>query len=105
MDNKETDFFKTNYVDRVLTQLSEEDRVKYKKIGEYMYGTDMFQDNKKLSNLPSSTEDSVLYIKAAIRSGLHPQDLSKNELQFMNQTVGDDWGDEFGFSSDDVRVP
>lgn len=98
MSEKNTSFFNTEYVDHVLRQLSEEDRKKYQKIGKYMYGTESYPDNRKMSDMKSSTEDSILYIKAAIRSGLHPKDLTRNELQYMNQNVGTEWVEEFGYS-------
>jgi len=109
MDEKGTrkiDLFNNPMIDAALKALSPEQMEEYKQIGEYMFSTTKFDDVKPQSkSMEEKTTDGVFYIREALKAGLHPQDLEKNEIQLMYDIYGKEWYEEFGYSRDEVPEP
>lgn len=90
------------FMKSAVESLSPEDREKYKKIGEYMYNTIDYEQQKILDDLPTPVSESIAYIEIGIKSGLLPCDLEDEEVEMMIQTYGNTWYKRYGFSDNDI---
>lgn len=78
----------------------------YKKIGEYMYSNEAYRTMETGSRVrPSQEEDLILYATQALQSGLHPRELSTEELQALIRVYGPTWYKRFDYEKDDVPEP
>jgi len=80
--------------------LSPEDKEKYEKAGEHMYSYDY---NEKGEN--KVAEEVLEQLSVAIRSGLHPSDLTVEERDFLEKyhPLEKNWFKEFGFLENDLN--
>lgn len=93
------DLFNNPMVESAKKALTPEQIEEYKKIGEYMYNNNMYND----SNIPVNTEENILsYAIQSLRSGLKPSELSQSEKQCLISTYGDNWYEKFDFTKDDI---
>ena len=105
MDTKEKkriagSVFDNPYFKNAYNALSDQDKEKYKKMGEYMYGNFNYTNNSFDS---PPVEESVKYIECSLNSGLLPKDLSQDEKVFMKDTYGDKWYEKYGFTKKDCE--
>ncbi len=105
MDTKD-DIFNNPMVDVARKALSPEQQEEYKRVGEYMYNTEIY----KLANVgskvtESKTEDLVLYATQALKSGGDPCDLTDKELRALIEVYGDRWYERFDIEEKDTRLP
>lgn len=102
------DVFDNPYALAALNAMSDEEREKYKLIGEYLYDSVDFQKDKDNDNdTPSETGPSVMIEAAAclgtqLRSGLHPSMMDANEKQLMENIHGEHWYTKWGYTTDDL---
>jgi len=96
------DLFNNDMVTNALKSMSPEDIANYKKIGEAMYGGINFVDNKVLNDLPPPVAESLAYVEVGLNSGLHPKDMSEDEIALMVNTYGDKWYEKYGYTKDEV---
>ena len=59
--------------------LSEEDKKRYKMIGDHLYGRINFEDCQSLNNMPPSMAEAVAYLESQLQAGFHPSMLDENE--------------------------
>ena len=85
-----------------MEALSPEDLQRYKEFGEYMYGTTDFARSKALGNIPPPMAESIAYIEAGLRSGLHISDLDDDERAVLQEAFGEEWFTRYGFSKEDL---
>jgi hypothetical protein len=88
---------------KMMDNMSEEDLAEYKRIGEYMYNNQNYEDSERLNNLPPPLSESVAYISEGLKSGLHPKELSKDETSVMKEAYGDKWYEKFDYTSEDMK--
>ncbi len=85
-----------------MSALSDEDLLRYKRIGEELYGSVDFEATKVLNNLPPSMIEGVAYVQTGLDSGLHPSDMEENEKALMADAHGDEWYKRWGYSKADL---
>lgn len=91
--------FDNSYFKNAFNALSEDEKEKYRKIGNYMYG-DTSNYMSQSGGAPPA-EESIKYIESSLRSGLLPRDLSSEEIYFMKDTFGDKWYKKYGYKKED----
>lgn len=88
---------------KMMCQIDPDKEEQYRKFGEYFFNT-VDVDNckvKKPEELPP-VHQLVLYATEGLKSGLHPRDLSNDELEALFQIVGPVWLERFGFNFSDL---
>lgn len=102
-ENSEYDL-NSSLVNNALKALTPEQREHYKKLGESMYNNVKFEDSKILDNLPPPICESVAYISEGLKSGIHPSDLTTDELAVLKEAYGDHkvWLDMYDYTEDDL---
>lgn len=103
MSEDKTNLFNNPMVEAAMKSLTPEQREEYEKIGKYMYET---TDYTQLNPTPKSVEEDmvngVFYVRESLKSGLHPQDMDKKEIQLMYEIYGPKWYEEYGYTEDDI---
>ena len=94
--------FDNPYYNLAYEALSDEDKEKYKKMGQHMYGKIDFEQNTVLNKQPPPAEESLKYIEMSFKSGLLPKDLSPDEVEFMKGTYGTEWYKKYDFVMADL---
>jgi len=92
----------------IAESLSEEDKNRYKQIGEEMYNSIKFEDinsqgSAACDNAESIDLENVSQIKLMLSSGLHPSFLSNQEKDMMKNNYGEKWFETFGFLETDLN--
>lgn len=96
------------FVNYMKSLLSAEDLEKYEKVGNYMYqGHDdvsgAFQTTPSSSSVTSiRLEESLAYVVEGLKSGLHPNHLSYDEVHLLRAGYGNEWYTLWGYTVDDV---
>lgn len=85
-----------------LSALSDEDKERYRFIGEQLYGNINYEENKVLNNRPFDMVEAVAYIKTQLQSGLHPSMLEDNEKAILADVYGNEWYLEWGYVKEDL---
>jgi hypothetical protein len=93
------DLFNNPMVESAKKALSVEQMEEYKKIGEYMYNNNIYNQNNIIVN---NEENILAYAVESLRSGLKPSDLSQAEKQCLVSTYGDNWYEKFDFTKDEI---
>jgi hypothetical protein len=107
-DEIEGGLFNNPMINAAIKALSIEDKEKYKKIGDDLYGTINYVDivnegQKQISeNIPDDSIEAVLYITSQIRSGLHPVDMEVDEINLMINAYGDEWYTKWNYTKEDL---
>lgn len=108
MQNKTSDtgIWNNNMVKNAINALSQEDKERYKKIGESLYkdvnfNTSELNDSNK--NTPPYLSDATAYILESIKSGLHPSMLNENEKMILNEVLGNHWYTKYGYVEADLN--
>ena len=96
------DLFDNPMVRAAMAALSEEDKEKYKMIGDHLYGRINFEDEQSLNNMPPSMAEAVAYIEMCMRSGLHPSMLEDNERALLKENYGEEWYKKWGYVEQDL---
>ena len=95
--------FDNPYYKNAFNALSQEDKEKYRKMGQYMYGKIDFEQNKILDIKPPPQKESLKYIETSFKSGLLPKDLNEDEIEFMKNTYGKEWYKKYDFLEEDLE--
>ena len=83
--------------------LDEEEKTKFRLIGEALYGDCIDYGNSKvLDNLPEPMAEAVAYVHSGLTSGLHPSDLDDNEKNLMQDVYGEEWYEKYGYVKEDL---
>jgi hypothetical protein len=83
--------------------LSPEEYMRYEKIGKELYETVDFNNNEILNNKKIDTND-IDYIIEGIKSGLHPSMLSTEEKKQLNNIIGKNWFEKYGYKESDLNI-
>lgn len=100
------DLFNSSFAESVRKSLSPEQLAEYEKIGDYMYSHDGYKVATMGSQVTEPVQEELIaYAISALRSGLHPSDLSLKEIAGIAGLYGDKWYEEFGYTKEDIRPP
>lgn len=100
------DLFNNPMVNSAKKAMTKEQMDEYKRIGEYMYNTDIYRtaDTGSKVKEDADPEDLLLYASEALKAGLDPMDLSQEEVRTFVDVYGDLWYERFGFKKDQVPI-
>jgi hypothetical protein len=97
-----SDLFNNPMVSSAKNAMTPEQIDDYKRIGEYMYNN---VDYKNISMVSEAKEaDIVLYASEALKSGLDPKELTKQEIEALERTYGDKWYEKYNLEKEDLPV-
>lgn len=102
MTDKKINLFNNPMVDSALKSLTPEQKKEYEEIGKYMFETTNFSVDNTKPNPEQEIAEALLYITSAVKSGLHPSELSPKELEILYGVLGDNWYEEYGYTKDEV---
>jgi hypothetical protein len=94
--------FNNPMIESALKALSPEDLERYREIGEKMYGTVDFEENKILNNMPPPMYEAGAYICEQLKSGLHPSMMDEDEKRLMEELFGKEWYTKWGYVEGDL---
>ena len=93
------DLFDNPMVRSAMAALSEEDKQKYKIIGDQLYGRINFENGQSFE--PPIAE-AVAYIETSLQSGMHPSMLEENDHVLLKEQYGDEWYKQWGYVKEDL---
>jgi hypothetical protein len=73
----------------------------YKRKGEKMYGEIDYTQN--FDPFQEKLKQSAIYIISGLKSGLRPNQLSKDELEVLKQIHGETWYINYGYTKEDLK--
>ena len=98
------DLFNNSFVKNAEENMSEEQKEKYRLIGEEMYNTvDFVNSDGKKETIPQYMLDAIAYILDSLRSGQHISMLEENEKNLLKETYGNDWYKLLGYTEGDIN--
>jgi len=99
---REQDLFSNPMITAAMAAMSNEDKEKYRQIGEQMYGHMNFEDARHLINPEVRMTEALACLESQLRSGLHPSDMEDNEKAVLSDAYGDNWYEKWGFVKKDL---
>jgi hypothetical protein len=96
------DLFNNPMVQAARNQMTKEQQEEYARIGEHLFSDEALQVMESGKVRKASEEDLLTYALAALRSGLHPQELTPPEVMAVQKAKGPHWYKEFGWKKADV---
>lgn len=100
------DLFNNPMVESAKKSMTPEQREYYESIGKHMYTNEKIKLMESGSKVQESTEESKLaYAYMSVKSGLHPDDLTDEELRLLAKYYGKTWYTKFDYKDGDVRKP
>ena len=100
--NGPNDLFDNPMTRAAMAALSEDDKAKYKEIGEHLYGRINFEDGQTLNNMAPPMAEAVAYIVSQLQSGLHPSMMDDNEKALLLDAYGDKWYEKWNYIKEDL---
>lgn len=98
------DLFHNPNVEKMIKQMSPEQFAEYQKSGKYLY--ENFDEKKAdVKKKPLPIEDVLAYATEGLKAGLHPKDLSMEEIQALTEHYGKEWYKNYGYKKDEVPEP
>jgi hypothetical protein len=98
----QNNIFENQMIKSAISALSEEDKKRYKMIGDHLYGRINFEDCQSLNNMPPSMAEAVAYLETQLQAGLHPSMFDENEKALLVDRYGDEWYKEWGYIKEDL---
>ncbi len=86
-----------------MAALSEEDKAKYKTIGDHLYGRINFEDGQTLNNMAPPMAEAVAYLETQLQAGFHLSMMEDNEKALMADAYGDEWYERWGYVKEDLE--
>ena len=102
-DVQDTDLFNNPMIRAAEAALSDKDKARYKELGEEMYGSLNFEENKVINNIPPPMQEAVTYLEYQLRSGLHPSDMEEKEKILLQDIYGEEWYKKWNFVKEDLN--
>jgi hypothetical protein len=94
------DLFNNPMVEAAMAALSDEDKEKYRKMGEQIHSIDYTTGQ---SEEPAAMVEGAAYLVANLRSGLHPSMMSDTEHKLMTEMYGEKWYSRWGYIEEDLK--
>lgn len=102
-ESKEINVFNNPMVQSAINAMTPEQLEEYQEMGKYMYSTTNFEEKNPIpKSLEQETVKGIFYIREALKAGLHPEELTKKELQLMYEIYGQKWYEHYGYEKDEV---
>jgi hypothetical protein len=98
MENETSNLFENEEFKIQFANLPPDQQETYKKAGQYMYSKNYEESHV---DPQSRIDDAIDSLRRAFFAGLLPSHLSDDEIDFLKGVYGDEWYEEFGFSSSD----
>lgn len=89
--------FTDKSIQALYNELPDEEKVTYKKQGEYMYNKDYEGAN---NDLQSRMIEAAAYIVEGMKSGLRPSQLEESEREVMRSIYGPKWYEKYYFTAE-----
>lgn len=96
------DLFDNPMVKAAHAALSEEDKEKFRQMGESMFGGINFEDGQSLNNMPPPMAEAVAYLESQLQAGMHPSVLDDNEKAILSDAYGEEWYKDWGYVNEDL---
>ena len=96
------DLFDNPMVNAAQAALSEEDKERFRILGESMFGGVNFEDGQVLNNMPPPMAEAVAYVELQLQAGLHPSSLDDNEKALLADAYGENWFIQWGYVKEDL---
>jgi hypothetical protein len=96
------DLFEGALAKAAMAALSDEDKEKYRIVGEHLYGRLNFEDGT-INNLSEEMAEAVAYLESQLNSGLHPSMLQENEKELLEEAYGEDWYIKWNYVKEDLE--
>ena len=100
--NGDNDLFEGALAKAALAALSDEDKERYKKIGQELYGNIDFVSEDPKTSMNNEMIESLACIEVQINSGLHPSMLEENEKELLKDAYGEDWYKKWNYTEKDL---
>jgi hypothetical protein len=84
---------------RAKAELTPEQREAYAKAGEQMYNFDYGSGEQDLNKVLKDACNRVCHM---VRQGLHPSLMEKEDLDVINEVIGEEWYKRFGYLKEDL---
>lgn len=84
--------FNNPQINAAYDKLSDKEKDYYKAAGKNMYNADMISDP-----IGYRIKESYAYIKTSLDAGLHPSELTSDEINILEECAGKDWYNKFGY--------
>lgn len=98
----ELSLFNNNMLKRALDTLPENEKQRYKELGEEMFGSIDFEEGNVLNTYPPPIRESIVDIEQQIKDGLHPSDMEDVEKKLLEEIYGKEWYKKWGFDKEDL---
>ena len=98
--NKKGSVFEDPSIKKTFDSLSDEEKEKYKKIGEQVHSVDY----EKISKYGVEYDNALAYIVMSLNSGLHPSYLNNDNKTILKTEFGDKWFEKFGYEVKDLYI-
>lgn len=85
-----------------INALSEEEKQRYKQIGEELYNRVNFCDSTIISDI-TPADEACAYLIEQLKAGLHPSYMDENEQLLMADVFGKTWYVEWGYTEKDLK--
>ena len=96
------DLFDNPMIKAAQAALSEEDKEKFRRLGESMFGGINFENGQSLNNMPPPMAEAVAYIESQLQAGMHPSVLDDNEKAILRDAYGDEWYLKWNYIKEDL---
>lgn len=98
--NTKDSIFTDPHIQAAKQALSPEERARFQKLGDGLYGSINFETG----DIAGTENDATLYILKALQSGLHPSELDEDEKFFLSDKLGETWWIELGYKGEDLAT-
>lgn len=98
-----SNLFNNPMIESAKNALPPEQLERYKKLGEDMFSNDFTNLDSNFNNIPPFLAQPLLYISEAIKSGLHPSELTDDEKNILFECYGKNWWERFGYDEKDLH--
>lgn len=95
------DLFDNPMVRAAMAAMSDEDKEKYRILGEHMYKDVDFEKNT-VNTIPEPMAEAVAYVEMQLKSGIHPSFLEDNEKYLLEDVYGKEWYTKWGYIEADL---
>lgn len=98
--------FNNPMIDAAVKSIDPEVIEEYQNVGKYMYSTTDFEKSlPKVKDIEHETSKGVFYVTEALKAGIHPQELSGEEIQLMYDIYGPKWYEAYDWDKSEVPEP
>lgn len=95
------DLFNNPMVESAKKAMSQKDLDRYKDWGEAVFD-DIDYETASVTQYPPPMLNALAYIEDSLKSGQHPSTLTKDEVNLLNEMMGNEWYKKWGYVKDDL---